>query len=123
MQARKEIWRRNLHPMTVKSFAELKLASNDVGVQFVFNELELAQSFLDVAAQSNDPQHQSQSCRNAKKAHDTAVRFLPRFVLSESQKSSFSSKLHNLAKRLEEMEFRLTKNGRGEDRGEALADR
>ena len=50
--------------------------SNRIGIQFLFTDLDVALSFLAIAANSGDPAIQRRNWRNARKAHDAVLHLL-----------------------------------------------
>ncbi|MGC2297814.1 MAG: hypothetical protein WA476_03355 [Acidobacteriaceae bacterium] len=91
----------------MKPFSDLWQRSNEVGVQFVMTELELAASFLDVAAYSSASHHRNQSIDNASRAYASVQHFLPRLHFTDSQAASIQAKVNQIRRRLESSQVDL----------------
>lgn len=83
-----------------ESVAELREQANRLGVQFVFNELEMALTFLDIGYCTRDVERRQRLFADAQKAHDTVQRFFPRFIFSESEVRIVNRKLQLIRARL-----------------------
>lgn len=85
--------------------AELRQQTNLSGVQFVFIELELALSFLDIANNIQDPERRQRLFANARKAYSTVQGFIPRLTFSTSEASIVDRKLGEIRGHLEHRGF------------------
>jgi hypothetical protein len=73
---------------------------NQAGVQFIFNDLDLACTFLDVAAASTDDETARRNQENARKAYDGVVRFLKFLRLTPKERSAIDEMLGVLKTRM-----------------------
>ena len=74
--------------------------SDATGSDFLIIELNLANTFLDVAATTTQPERQSQSRDDAQKAYRAILQFKARLQLSPGQKVDFDRQLGALKERL-----------------------
>ena len=74
---------------------------NDAGVSFLLMDLELANTFLEIAGTTKDDETRTRNIANAWKAHDTVRRFAYR--LREPERSRVQRTLADLTKRLDDM--------------------
>ena len=74
--------------------------SNRIGVQSLFTDLDVALSFLAIAANSGDPAIKQRNWRNARKAHDAVLHLLARFTPTNEELQSINEKLSELRLRL-----------------------
>jgi hypothetical protein len=75
--------------------------SNRIGVQFLFTDLDVALSFLAIAASSGDPAVQQRNWRNARKAHDAVLHLLSRLTPTNEEVQFIKEKLSALRLRLQ----------------------
>jgi hypothetical protein len=71
--------------------------------EFIMADLELAFTFLDIARTSGVTETGRRNRQNARIAHDTVLRFLPRSLpaLSAAERRAIENRLRELKKRLE----------------------
>jgi len=74
--------------------------SNSIGVKFILTDLDLALTFLDVAANSADPEVVRRNYDNALKAYTTVVDLLERLSPDEQQRHELEAKLTIVRARL-----------------------
>jgi len=82
------------------NFLEDLDASNWIGVKFILTDLDLALTFLDVAANSTDPEVVRRNYDNALKAYTTVVDLLERLSPDEQQRHEIEAKLTIVRARL-----------------------
>ena len=75
--------------------------SNRIGVQFLFTDLEVALSFLAIAATSGDLAIKQRNWRNARKAHDAVRHLLPRLTPTNEELQLINERLSALRLRLQ----------------------
>jgi hypothetical protein len=71
---------------------------------FLTVEIETGQTFLRMASTTGDIRKKSWYLENARKAHDTIVRFIDCTMLNKKQRSEIESDLHELRGNLERLE-------------------
>jgi hypothetical protein len=74
--------------------------SNRIGVQFLFTDLEVALSFLAIAATSADLATKQRNWRNARKAHDAVRHLLLRLTPTNEELQLINERLSTLRLRL-----------------------
>lgn len=84
----------------MRSLQEVQSRANDVGIQFVLAELDLALSLLDTADESVARDHRQRCCNEAKMQHDTVLILLQRLAVNDSQGVAIRSTLDLIASRL-----------------------
>jgi hypothetical protein len=70
--------------------------SNRIGVQFLFTDLEVALSFLAIAATSGDLAIKQRNWRNARKAHDAVRHLLLRLTPTNEELQFINERLSAL---------------------------
>ena len=75
--------------------------SNRIGVQFLFTDLDVALSFLAIAANCGDPAIKLRNWRNARKAHDAVRHLLPRLTPTTEELQLINERLSALRLRLQ----------------------
>ncbi len=75
--------------------------SNRIGVQFLFTDLEVALSFLAIAATSGDLAIKQRNWRNARKAHDAVLHLLSRLTPTNEELQLINERLSALRLRLQ----------------------
>ncbi len=73
-----------------------------MGAAFLLADLDLAMTFLDVAATSDKRKSSQRNQKNARTAYDTVLRFLPRLSLTAVETSAIHEKVSALRIRLED---------------------
>jgi len=63
-----------------------------MGVAFLLADLDLAMTFLDVAATSHERESSQRNQKNARTAYDTVLLFLPRLNLTAVETSAIHEK-------------------------------
>ncbi len=79
----------------------LRERANQNGIDFLLFDLDLANTFLDVAAAFQSKETASRNHRNARKAYDTAIRLMPKLRLDQHVRQDFNRKLSLLKRRLQ----------------------
>jgi hypothetical protein len=74
---------------------------NHTGAEFLMIELDLASAFLDVADTSRLKETTCRNHKNARRAYDTVLAFLPRLTLNEVERQFMESRLAPSKTRLE----------------------
>ena len=75
--------------------------SNRIGVQFLFTDLDVALSFLAIAANCGDPAIKLRNWRNARKAHDAVRHLLLRLTPTTEELQLINERLSALRLRLQ----------------------
>jgi hypothetical protein len=75
--------------------------SNRIGIQFLFTDLEVALSFLAIAATSGDLAIKQRNWRNARKAHDAVLHLLSRLTPTNEELQLINERLSALRLRLQ----------------------
>ena len=75
--------------------------SNRIGIQFLFTDLDVASSFLTVAATSGDLANKQRNWKNARIAHDAIRHLLPRLMPSDEELLLLNERLYALRLRLQ----------------------
>jgi len=70
------------------------------GAEFLITELRTGLTFAGIAARSSDPERARRSGHNARKAYDTAQKFLPSTVLTASELRQIDEKMKALKRAL-----------------------
>lgn len=79
-------------------------ASNRLGVELLFTDCDLAMTFLDVAANSQNPAAVQRNVENARKAYEAILRHMPKLILTAAEDQEIRSKLSELKRRLDAAE-------------------
>ncbi|HKF46728.1 MAG TPA: hypothetical protein VKB38_05175 [Terracidiphilus sp.] len=74
--------------------------SDQIGVSFLFTELESADTFLDIADTTSMPESADRNRRHAFKAYMTVRDLLPLVVLQEEEEADIYHKLNLIRQRL-----------------------
>ena len=74
--------------------------------EFVCVELDLALTFCEIAASTNDPQKTKRNRAHAEEAHDAAARFLNQDSLRPAEKQEIRAKIERLESLLRELKGR-----------------
>ncbi|MGA2728852.1 MAG: hypothetical protein ABSE96_13645 [Terracidiphilus sp.] len=88
-----------------KATAHLIAQSNRIGLEFLLADLDLAQTFLNVAEVTVVEDARRRNRENAREAYQTVLRLLPRIVLSLEDREEFNRRLSALKSRLEELGY------------------
>jgi hypothetical protein len=80
---------------------------NNTGVEFLIIELDLASTFLDIADASRLEETKCRNHKNARRAYDTVLAFLPKLTMNEVERQLMESRLTLLKTRLEAVRERL----------------
>ena len=75
--------------------------SNRIGIQFLFTDLDVALSFLAIAANSGDPAIKQRNWINARKAHDAVLHLLSRLTPTNEELQLINERLSTLRLRLQ----------------------
>lgn len=75
--------------------------SNRIGIQFLFTDLDVALSFLMVAATSGNLAIKQRNWKNARKAHDAVRHLLPRLTPTSEELQLINERLFALRLRLQ----------------------
>jgi hypothetical protein len=75
--------------------------SDRAALEFLCTETDLAMTFLDIADTSVISETSRRNRKNARKAYDTVIHFLPRFMLTAADSRAFQDRLSTLRIRLE----------------------
>jgi hypothetical protein len=75
--------------------------SNRIGIQFLFTDLDVALSFLTIAATSGNLAIKQRNWRNARKAHDAVLHLLPRLTPTNEELQFINERLSALRLRLQ----------------------
>ena len=71
----------------------LRERANQNGIDFLLFDLDLANTFLDVAAAFQSKETASRNHSNARKAYDTVMRLMPKLRLDQHVRQDFNRKL------------------------------
>jgi hypothetical protein len=94
------------------SFEKLAKHANDIGINFVMAEIDLAVRLLENASATHDEVRKRGLRQEAGDAYDTVLRCIPHLHLTESQEKQVEELLGEVRSRLEE-----TNSGPGLDKG------
>jgi hypothetical protein len=89
----------NRHERFSKTFQEL----NQSGMDFLLTDVDLAMTFMDVAAASHDQETVHRNHNNARKAYDTVLHLLGKMTLTAGKREEINAKLAVLKTRLQVM--------------------
>lgn len=78
--------------------------ANRVGAELLFTDCDLAMTFLDVAANSQNPETVQRNLENARKAYETVIRLMPKLAFTAAENQEIRSKLSELKRRLQAAE-------------------
>ena len=84
----------------MSNFLEDFTSANRAGVEFIVTDLDLAITFLDVAAASTDSYVVRRNHDNARTAYTAVVNLLERLFLDRPQRQEIEAKLDTLRARL-----------------------
>ena len=73
---------------------------------FVLQELDLGTMFCDVALCANDPDKKERNRRNARRAYESVLHFLPRLNLAGTEHEVVQAKVSRLNDLLEQLDLR-----------------
>jgi hypothetical protein len=76
--------------------ATLRAVSTAVRVDFVLVELDLGVTFCERALSTQDEETKERNIRNARRAHDAALHFLPRLSLASAEQALIEDKASRL---------------------------
>ncbi len=79
--------------------------SNRIGLEFLLADLDLAQTFLNVAEVTAVEDARTRNRENAREAYQTVLRLLPRIDLSLEDKEELNRRLLALKNRLQELGY------------------
>lgn len=88
------------HNQVVKEFPNLRADMEVTNAGFLFTELDVARTFLDLAATTQDRETVRRNCQHARLAYDTILKFLPRVLLAEEDRAEIETRLALLKRRL-----------------------
>jgi len=77
--------------------------SNRIGIEFILTDLDVAMTFLDVAAASSNSTVVRRNHNNARTAYTAVVNLLERLSLDKSQREQIQLKLDTLKARLSQL--------------------
>lgn len=75
--------------------------ANQNGIDFLFIDLDLANTFMDLAEASQSEETARRNHPNARKAYDTVIRLMPKLRLNQHVRQDFNRKLSLLKRRLQ----------------------
>jgi hypothetical protein len=81
---------------------------NAMVLDFVLEELDLGTTFCDVALSAYDPGMKERNRRNARKAYESALHFLPRLNLAGTEHEVVQAKVSRLNDLLEQLDLRAS---------------
>jgi hypothetical protein len=84
------------------SFEKLLKHSNEVGISFITEEVDLAMQLLNTASTAQDEARQKQLRQEARDVYDTVLRCIPHLQFSESQGRKLEEHLKEVRGQLEE---------------------
>jgi hypothetical protein len=84
---------------------ELIEQTNRAGVNFLFTDIEMAFTFMDVGETSSTHESRQRNYGKALEAYRTVLHFSSRVVMLPAEKEDLEQKLHKLKSRLEEAGF------------------
>jgi hypothetical protein len=90
-----------------KTTERLIAQSNRIGLEFLLADLDLAQTFLNVAEVTVIEDARTRNRENAREAYQTVVRLLPRIVLKLEDREELNRRLLALKSQLEELGYRV----------------
>ncbi len=76
----------------------------DPGVDFVEVEFQAVEIYVGLALNADRADSKERHARNARKAHDAIVRFLPRLQLSRTESRAFQRRLRGLTAKLDKLD-------------------
>jgi hypothetical protein len=82
------------------STSQIVEQSQRIGIQFLFADLTVAHTFLDVAEVTQSEQSRKRNRMNARTAYEMVLHFLPRVSPSDEEYSALEDKLRKLKERL-----------------------
>jgi hypothetical protein len=82
--------------------SELIERTNRAGVEFLFTDMEMAFTFLQVGETSTSRETRDRNLANALQGYRAVLHFLPRVVMSAVEMVDLQEKLQNLKSRLEQ---------------------
>lgn len=80
--------------------ARLLYQSNEASIAFLFAEIALANTFLDLARSADSQEGHARNVLNSRNARDVVRRFLPRVEASEEQQADLEAQISRLDERL-----------------------
>lgn len=83
-----------------KSTRQIMAESNRIGVQFLLADLDVGNTFLDVAEVTHVVATRRRNCRSAREAYETVLRLLPRVTPSNEEQRLLDEKIAELKERL-----------------------
>jgi len=82
--------------------SELREQTNRIGIDFLFAELEMALTFLQVGESSDSQESRHRNFEKALEGYRTVLHFLPRVVPSTDQQAQLQLQMEKVKHRLEE---------------------
>jgi hypothetical protein len=79
-----------------RKFLELRQTFSKTGEQFMYTELDLAKSLIEVGETTCDPEHRDRSYQEAAAGYRTVVRTLPRLALPRARSEHILARLRSL---------------------------
>jgi hypothetical protein len=79
-------------------------SSERLGASFLFTDLDLANTFLDIAESNRGAEVRKRNIANAWRAHDAVAELASHVGLTDSELSAILGRLHALRRRLAELE-------------------
>ena len=87
----------------MESFDSLREQSNQAGVEFLFLEIETAQTFLQLAATTRVPETRHRNTANAHLAYDTILHYQQRITLAPEDEERFNEGVAELKQALQDL--------------------
>jgi hypothetical protein len=81
-------------------YLEARRDSERLRVELLFTDCDLGMTFLDVAANSRNPETVERNRQHARKAYETVRRYVPNSVMTPAETKAIKGKLDELKKRL-----------------------
>ena len=75
--------------------------SDRLGLEYLISDMDLALTFLQIAATSSDRETRERNRKNARKAYETVLHFLPRLDPTAEERQTIEEKLAALRTRLQ----------------------
>jgi hypothetical protein len=82
-------------------YLDILRVSERLRVELLFADCDLGMTFLDVAANSGNPETVERNRQHARKAYETVRRYVPNAALTPAETRAIKRKLSILKKRLE----------------------
>jgi hypothetical protein len=84
----------------VEDYSRTRREFESASIEFLLTDLDVANTLLDVASTSHDPETRRRNIQNAKSAYETVIQFALRLSLTESDRATIETQLGLLKQRL-----------------------